>query len=269
MSTKRKVEALDAPAAAEEHVDKKAKPEMQWICLGPEELCDVHIIQDDLFGIKCAQMDIRRLKPAQANTEPLLHTLLDTAKADAKKAMEDAKKAGADVNPMAPFEVHLPPKLFTSVHGVHEFFSSAMGTIAVLKGVTVSYARNYCHAALALNLPCGGMLDFLESCVSELSPSDAIHLGKLYKRPKMVTVGRRALAKPGAVIPDHLKDECLKEWAPSVDVLDSIKQTAEAHITTRRTKLLYAQGAYHSANFHGDTDQLVDKIFNLLKLPTR
>lgn len=266
MSTKRKAVALDAET--KEHIDKKAKPEMQWICLGPEELCDVHLIQDDLFGIKCTQMDIRRLKPAQANTEPLLHTLLDTAKADAKEAMEDAKKAGADVPQTAPFEVHLPPKLFTSVHGVHEFFSSAMGTIAVLKGVTVSYARNYCHAALALNLPCDGMLVFLESCVSELSPSDAIHLGKLYKRPKMVTVGMRALAKPGAVIPGHLKDECLKEWAPSVDKLDAIKRTVEAHLETKRTQMIWGSGEYNSNNYHGDTNRLVGAIFNLLKLPT-
>lgn len=254
MSTKRKVEALDAPAAAEEHVDKKAKPEMKWICLGPEELCDVHVIQDDLFGIKCAQMDIRRLKPAQVNVEPLLCALLDEAKIDSKN--------------VAPFKVHLPPGLFPTVERLEQFFSFSCGIVSTLKGVSVVYAREHCHMAHALNVEYSSMLNFLAENASELPPLDAIHLGKLYKRPDMETVGMRALAKPGTVIPDRLKDECLKEWAPSVDTLDAIKRTVEAHLETKRTQMIWGSGEYNSNNYHGDTNRLVGAIFNLLKLPT-
>lgn len=256
MSAKRKTESLDvAEQKVEEQASKKAKPAMQWYSIGPEELCDVHIVQDDMYGIKCTQMDIRRTLPGG-----MLHTLLDIAKVD-------SKVEGKEV---APFTIELPPKLFSRFDLMKGFIRTLLVGDRV-SGLTRDNTRELCHAAhaLAVEKTFGPFFDVLASQAGEFSPADAVHLGKLYKRPEMVTVGMRALAKPGAVIPDHLKDDCLEEWRPSVATLDAIKKRCQEHIATKRVNPIYSSGyKYTSFNFHADTDQFVAAILHQLGLPS-
>jgi hypothetical protein len=265
---KRPAPSSSSSSASDEPAAKKAKPEppislddtepakstvdsIKWTVIEPEEWCDVWIIQEGLdHGVRCAQIDIHRLK------SQFFTVLLE-------QALKEKTNGG--------IELGLPKGLFESGKELGEFLTFFF---------KLNWNVNLSNTKLVHWLHCSNALDLLQTStgiqlmkafdkISNTLPAlQQIELGKRYHKPDLVKSGALALGASVNVdlkqVSDALLRECAPVWTKYVREAVETRKSMQAFLATRRFN---AHGhSVTSFQYAGDQDATVESIRRSLGL---